>query len=608
MNKKHSFQLLVLLTGILTILADFLALLFFGARLSAILPRFGISALAYLAVYNLVLGRNARYFDPAFFQNTEGDEFSGRLKKIGVIPISMIGLHFAVHSVFIGGVFFKGGYLGLDLSVRQPLFMALLCFGLLLGTFIYMTSDALVSRTLFGHKLTRYPRELRENRQELKAFIIPVAFGLVSLSFGFAVGLLGPSLAEKWPAILVPVLIYAASVIAMCLTLKKNASMLYSSVIMQMENLTSAKKDLTRRILVNSVDELGTLTGMVNAFSEQLGIVIRDIKDGQKELSGVGTRLEGNASDMAASISHVSEASEQVLARTQGQKESVSNSYQAIQRISRNAKALEESIGTQASSMGQASAAVEEMVGNISSIGLVTEKMAAQFKTVGEAAVNGSGIQQKNKERINEIVGESQSLLETNKIIATIASQTNLLAMNAAIEAAHAGASGLGFSVVADEIRKLAENASAESRKIRDELNQIVKTIDHIVKDAEASETAFAEVSRRIDETGKLVTEVDNAIREQKVGASQVIESLHVMNETAAKVREGSKEIDQGNESVLREIGALQGSAADISARAEDMSGGIKNINAGAKEVSGLAAAVYSSIVKISALADGFEV
>jgi methyl-accepting chemotaxis protein len=258
--------------------------------------------------------------------------------------------------------------------------------------------------------------------------------------------------------------------------------------------------------------------------------------------------------------------------------------------------------------MNQASAAVEEMIGNISSIGQGTKKMADHFKTVSDAAEDGTRIQKESADRIREIVEQSQSLQETNKIIASIAAKTNLLAMNAAIEAAHAGEAGKGFSVVADEIRKLAESSATESHKIKDELKQVIQSIDRIVHDSEASEGSFAEVSLRIGETEKLVYEVDNAINEQKSGAGQVLDALRTMNGISGKVSEGSKDIGRNIDVMAGQINSLEASAVDISSSVNEMFTGIKNINSGAQQVSDLSVINRSSIQKISKVVDEFIV
>jgi methyl-accepting chemotaxis protein len=615
-NNGVFFVILVILIGIAMVAADFLILLFFGHSFSRIITRFGVPALAFVLVYSLILGRSGKCFGRNYFKDT-GDEYANRLKAIGAVPIKMIGLSVVFHAAFLGGVFFNNEYLGIAPGMQGPLYLVALAFGMVGGVFLYVICDGLVSRTLLAHNLVRYPRELREGRQAVKSMIIPVAVTLVSLIFACSVTLLGIRLAGgtldnmqggAWSTLLIPIAVFFVSITVLALNLKRNTSILYTSVIEELENLSSDQKDLTKYVSVCSVDELGTIAGMVNTFCEQLGGGIRDIKDGQKQLSSVGTRLEENASGMADSVSRISGAVEQALTKTQGQKESTDNASQAIQRITQQIKALEESIFTQTSSMTQASASVEQMIGNIASIGTVTERMAAQFKTVAEAAENGSRVQQESGERVRAMVQQSQALQEANRIIATIAAKTNLLAMNAAIEAAHAGESGRGFAVVADEIRKLAENSSNESKKIGSELKQIVNTIDHIVKDADASMKAFTEVSGRIDETQKLVHEVDNAIHEQKTGAGQVMDALRTMNDVTGRVKNGSGEIDKSNESMIREIDILQNSAGEIFANMEEVSGGVKNINSGAQEVSTLAAATRSSIHKISAIADGFEV
>jgi methyl-accepting chemotaxis protein len=580
------------------------------------LTRAGLPCLGYIVLATVLMGRSARLFDSANFR-TKGDAYRTALKKTGSVPIKMIALIAGAENVLLAGIFVQGPAIGIPRGMGTPLYVVCLSLGLLVGTFVYVLTDRLVSKTLIANELTGYPRDLREGRQSVKMLIIPIAVALISILYNLSVTLLtitragGNLLAmggADWIVMAAFIAFYVLVVFALALTLKKSTSGLFDAVIEQLENLSSAKKDLTRRVFICSVDEVGTIAGMVNSFCENMGAGMRDIKGGQGELSASGLKLEENASGMASSLERVFRAVDQVRAKTEEQMRSVAEASAAVHQIAKNIESLDSSINTQAASMGQASSAVEEMTGNIASIGGVTEKMALQFKTVDDAAAAGSAIQRESGVKINEIVVQSQVLQEANRIIATIAAQTNLLAMNAAIEAAHAGEAGRGFSVVADEIRKLAVNSSNESQKIGAELKQIVETINHIVKNAKAAEQSFAQVSARVNETGKLVQEVDSAVREQKEGAGQVMEALKVMNDMAAQVGDGSREMSEGNESMLKEISSLQNQAKEITGSVSQMADDIQTVNSGAREIVQLALANQTSIESISKIVNSFEV
>jgi methyl-accepting chemotaxis protein len=311
---------------------------------------------------------------------------------------------------------------------------------------------------------------------------------------------------------------------------------------------------------------------------------------------------------MNAAIGHISDVIVHAREKTGEQMLSVDQVSAAIQKITGNIESLNGSITTQSESVSQASAAVEEMVGNISSIGKVTEKMAEHFNTVNNAANEGLATQRNSSEGIEKIVEQSKDLQEANRIIATISSQTNLLAMNAAIEAAHAGMAGRGFSVVADEIRKLAETASAESKKISERLKQITTTINGIVKGSESSFTAFSDVTARVSETEKLVYEVNSAIKEQQKGADQISGALKRMNDITIEVKNGSQAMQEGKEAMLSEISTLQSQSKHISSGMDNINTEISTISTGSGAISKLAKDTYMTIEKIRNIVDDFEV
>lgn len=617
-NQRFKYLAVVVICNILSMVMTVIILYIFchnSVRVGQLLIRVGLPTLVYGVLSSFVLCRNASCFDAEKFKTT-GDPYTEALKKLGAIPIKSIGISVIMLLILLGAIFIQGAGAGLP-EASAPLFLLIFSVGMLISTFIYVISDGLVSKALLSYNLTSYPRNFREQRQALKILIIPLAVALICLLFIFSLTIiifaeLGVSLSDMSSRTLMFVFVVMGAlflcIVFLASILKGNLRFLFDSIIVQLENLSSDKKDLTKRVSVCSVDELGTIAGMMNSFCDTISNGMREIKNSQRQLSVSGTEVKNNAADMVQSISRISEGIEQIGEKSTSQLQEAEASAGAVQQIARNIEALDSSIANQSSSISQASAAVEEMVGNITSIGIVAEKMLGQFKTVRNAASEGETIQKESVAQVQEVVEESKSLQEANKIIATIAAQTNLLSMNAAIEAAHAGDAGRGFAVVADEIRKLAEDSSRESQKIGAELRQITETIKRIVEGSKASEQAFNQVSGRVIETEKLVFEVDSAIREQQEGAGQVLDALKAMNEITTKVKSDSKEMNEGNTVMLEKMYQLKTDSTNIASSLEGVVKSLAGINQNAQQVSIMADNTESAIENMAGIADGFVV
>jgi methyl-accepting chemotaxis protein len=606
-DKRMALWRLIGITELI-IAALFLALIVFfgGGALDSfqIVLRLVFPLLVYAALSTALAGRKAQLFDPEKMRDSAGREMT--LKKLGAVPLLSLIVITLCSLVFLGVVFSLGQVMGIEAEQKTPLFLLCISLALLGAAFVYVLADRLVSQFLSGNELISYPRDLREGRQSVKLFIIPSAVTIITFIFAIALTMLAYS-GRKRAAVIMAVP-YLPTVFTLAFCLKKNADALYKKLIIQLENLSSSKKDITRRVSICSVDEVGTISGMVNDFSENMEQGIRSIKESQETLRSSSITLKQESSQMALSLSQISSHIEQIRSRSAGQAKSVDESQEVVQKIAKNIESLDSSITRQSSSVSRASAAVEEMVGNISSIASMVGRMMDHFKTVSGAAGNGKRTQEESSLKVQEIVRQSESLLEANRIIASIAAETNLLAMNAAIEAAHAGETGRGFAVVADEIRKLAENSARESGKISAELKQVSGTISDIVKSSGASGQAFEEVTGRLAETESLISELNNAIKEQQEGADQVLESLKAMNETTACVSAGSGEMNQGNALMLEAMTKLQKGSREISASVDEISGSIIHVNDGAQNVSKMAENNQSAIDSISAVIDEFEV
>ncbi|ULQ59135.1 methyl-accepting chemotaxis protein [Brucepastera parasyntrophica] len=349
--------------------------------------------------------------------------------------------------------------------------------------------------------------------------------------------------------------------------------------------LAEGEADLTKRLDIKRNDEIGKLVTDFNEFLAKLAGIIAEMKGAQDQIMASSQQLTTEAQGATGEITRISDLVDIIQERLQRQNADIENSSAAVKQTSNGITRLDELITDQSASVTEASASIEEMVGNIGSVSASTDRIATEFKLLLASSDQGLAVQNAAGVSIAQIAEQSESLLEANEIIGSIASQTNLLAMNAAIEAAHAGDAGKGFSVVADEIRRLAETSAEQTRTIGTKLQSIRETIETIVKASTESEKAFEDLSGKIGTTDMLVTEVKAAMIEQREGSEQILEAIKSMNDITSKVRASSGEMSSGNEVIVSAMEKLSDAARGIFESSKDIGTAITSVEGMAQEI-----------------------
>ena len=357
-----------------------------------------------------------------------------------------------------------------------------------------------------------------------------------------------------------------------------------------------AAGDLTDRVTVKRNDEIGRLMTHLNMATEHSHTMLTALKEEADKMTAIGSDLSSNMEETAAAVKQISSNATTVKEKALMQAAGVTETAAAGEQIQGKLNLLVEGITRQSENITQSSALITRTAENMLRINKILSQNDELIKTVyGQMKAGTDGARAAN-EFVKKIAERSEALLEASQVIQNIASQTNLLAMNAAIEAAHAGESGKGFAVVADEIRKLAEESNMQGKQIGAVIKESTEIIAQVSEAGIQAEKTFTDVYGLISNISEKEDSIVDLMREQEENGAQVLSAIETINKVTKDVSTASIEMLEGGKQITAEMQKLAEITRETTDSMTEIASGAEQITDAVEEVVSLAEQNKTSI------------
>ena len=310
------------------------------------------------------------------------------------------------------------------------------------------------------------------------------------------------------------------------------------------------KGDLRERATVSTGDELGQLGENLNCFLDSLAASIGEIQAVSRENDELKRALVQSLSGASSSAVEIDANAASIKRQVEGLNSRIAGADEALGGMSRGLAKYAERISDQDRMISSSSSSMEDVLGSMESIGMIAEGDRTAAEKLVAAAADGRVVFGDTFESLSGIAKSVEDINEMSLVIRQIASRTNLLAMNAAIEAAHAGESGKGFAVVADEIRKLANAASESSKTISDTIRSVGERMTKAAGARDKASSTFEAMDAQIISVTSSASKIDGLLGGIREKTGAMLSSMRELRETSARTAEGSAGIQAAADSV----------------------------------------------------------
>ena len=366
--------------------------------------------------------------------------------------------------------------------------------------------------------------------------------------------------------------------------------------------------NFTERMEVRSSNEIGTMCRDFNQSVDNVRILIVTVKENVLSLFEVGQELSANMTETASAVYEISTNIENIKKQVMSQSKSVIEIGSSLQSITRTIEKLDAHVNVQTEAVDDSRISIDRMANSIQTVNAGIEQNMRTLDELNKATSGGKTVVLKSVNLSKAVDESSEILLETSSIIQNIAAQTNLLAMNAAIEAAHAGEAGKGFAVVAGEIRKLAEESSNHGKSITKILKELKTKIEQVTASAESIEIQFDSIFALVEKTKSQEQVIMHEMQEQQNGSLHIVQAMDKIGDMTHEVQAVSQEMLKGSTAISTEMKLLAALSDTIACGMNEMASGAVQINTAVQEVNGITQKNKQSIDSLTVEMEKFQV
>jgi methyl-accepting chemotaxis protein len=349
-------------------------------------------------------------------------------------------------------------------------------------------------------------------------------------------------------------------------------------VAASMASMVGKTIDLSKPIPIETNDEIGETVRNFNSLAERVREIVADVRKLSKSTATVGEHLLTNADEVSATIEQIGGTVGSFSRQTELLDGEIQNTGAAIDEISSTVGVVTKQIADQSVSVTQSASAIEEMITTVQGMSNTTGDRKILLDELSSQAATSEKDMLDTTRSIDDIVESATLIFKMIDIINQVATQTNMLAMNAAIEAAHAGDAGRGFAVVADQIRTLAETTGVNAAEISGSVEAILEKIQNTKQSSENTATAFVDMRSGIESVANSIAELLNGMNEMSSGGSQILDGVRKMRDTTLAVDASAKSIDDM-------VGTIRTATGNLSNISQEQVNGIGEISTGISQI-----------------------